>query len=43
MLLDYWSDTTQTPDVVRPAVEEVTGAPARTLAQWGADHARDFS
>jgi uncharacterized protein YbjT (DUF2867 family) len=42
MLLDYWSDTVEQPDVPRPTVQEVTGLPARTLAQWAADHARDF-
>jgi uncharacterized protein YbjT (DUF2867 family) len=43
MLLDYWSDTVAAPDVVRPTVEQVTGRPARTLAQWAADHASDFA
>ncbi|AKU15453.1 NAD(P)H-binding protein [Luteipulveratus mongoliensis] len=43
MLLDYWSDTVHTPDVVRPTVENVTGRPARTLAQWAIDHTADFS
>lgn len=42
MLLDYWSDTVTEPDVPRPAVEQVTGCPARTLATWAADHRADF-
>lgn len=42
MLLDYWSDTVEQPDVVRPGVEQITGRPARTLAQWAAEHASDF-
>ncbi|SED66504.1 Uncharacterized conserved protein YbjT, contains NAD(P)-binding and DUF2867 domains [Amycolatopsis tolypomycina] len=43
MLLHYWSDTVETPDVVRPAVQELTGRPARTLAEWARDHAADFA
>lgn len=42
MMLDYWSDTVEQPDVVRPTVEQITGRPARTLAQWAADHAAEF-
>ena len=42
MLLDYWSDTVDEPDVPRPTVEQVTGRPARTLASWAADHRTDF-
>ncbi|MGW3995583.1 SDR family oxidoreductase [Amycolatopsis sp. NPDC004772] len=42
MLLGHWSDTVETPDVVRPAVEQVTGRPARTLAEWARDHAAAF-
>lgn len=42
MMLDYWSDTVEQPDVVRPTVEQITGRPARTLTQWAADHASDF-
>lgn len=41
MLLDYWSDTATTPDRVRPATP-VTGKPGRTLAEWAADHRKDF-
>lgn len=43
MLLDYWSDTVETPDVVRPTVQQVTGRPAHTLAEWAHDHAADFA
>ncbi len=43
MLLDYWSDTVKQPDVVRPAVEALTGRPGRTLAQWAHDHRADFT
>jgi hypothetical protein len=42
MMLDYWSDTVAQPDIVRPTVEQITGRPARTLAQWAADHIADF-
>jgi hypothetical protein len=28
--------------VVEPTVERVTGRPARTLAEWAAEHAYDF-
>ncbi len=42
MLLDYWSDTVDEPDVPRPTVEQVTGRPARTLAEWATDHRTDF-
>lgn len=43
MLLRYWSDTVKEPDVVFPTVEQVTGRPARTLAEWAKDHAADFA
>ena len=43
MLLDYWSDTVTTPDVVLPTVEQITGRKARTLAEWAKDHAADFA
>jgi len=42
MLLDYWSDTVDQPDVVRPTVEQITGRPAYSLARWAADHVSDF-
>lgn len=41
-LLNYWSDTVEQPDLVRPTVEQVIGRPARTLAEWVADHKADF-
>ncbi|RSN35631.1 NAD-dependent epimerase [Amycolatopsis sp. WAC 01416] len=31
------------PCVVTPAVEEITGVPARSFRQWAEDHAKDFS
>jgi hypothetical protein len=43
MLLDYWSDTVDEPDVVRSTVEDVTGRPARALAEWARDHVADFT
>lgn len=42
MLLDHWSDTVDRPDTVLTTVQDVTGRPARTLAQWAADHTADF-
>ena len=42
MLLDYWSDTVDEPDRVRPGVRELTGQPGRTLEQWARDHRADF-
>ena len=41
MLLDYWRDTVDEPDVVR-SPERLTGRPARALAEWARDHAADF-
>lgn len=37
------ADVMKAPCVVTPAVEEVTGAPARTFRRWAEDHATDFS
>lgn len=42
MLLGYWAEAVDHPDPVLPTVEEVTGRPARSFAQWVADHAADF-
>jgi uncharacterized protein YbjT (DUF2867 family) len=42
MLLDYWSDTESVPDAVTGTVAELTGRPARTLAEWARDHVSDF-
>ncbi|MFT4165695.1 MAG: NAD(P)H-binding protein [Microlunatus sp.] len=41
MLLDYWRDTVDEPDVVR-STELLTGRPGRTLIEWARDHAADF-
>jgi uncharacterized protein YbjT (DUF2867 family) len=43
MLLDYWSDTVTVPDVPMTTVQDVTGRPGRTLAEWAVDHRADFS
>jgi uncharacterized protein YbjT (DUF2867 family)/ketosteroid isomerase-like protein len=40
--LDYWRTLVDDPEPVFPTVEEVTGHPARTFAQWAHDHADDF-
>ncbi|MCK8670752.1 SDR family oxidoreductase [Rhodococcus sp. NPDC003382] len=42
MLLDYWRDTVEVPDAVRPGVADLTGRPGRTLEQWARDHRADF-
>ncbi|WP_308113631.1 SDR family oxidoreductase [Kineosporia corallincola] len=42
MLLDYWADSVQRPDVPR-SVEAVTGRPGRPLEQWARDHQADFT
>jgi uncharacterized protein YbjT (DUF2867 family) len=42
MLLTYWAETVDQPDIVRPTVEQITGKPAHTLAQWATDHIADF-
>jgi hypothetical protein len=31
------------PCVVTPAVEEITGVPARSFRRWAEDHVEDFS
>lgn len=41
MLLDYWSDTVEEPDVPRPA-DHLMDRPAKTLTQWAQDHVSDF-
>jgi uncharacterized protein YbjT (DUF2867 family) len=41
MLLDYWRDTVDQPDVVR-SPDSLTGRPARTMAEWAHDHADAF-
>jgi uncharacterized protein YbjT (DUF2867 family) len=40
--LAYWASLVDQPETVTGAVEEVTGKPARTFAQWATDHAADF-
>ncbi|GAA3297215.1 hypothetical protein GCM10020218_082120 [Dactylosporangium vinaceum] len=40
--LDYWASLVDTPEPVADGVREVTGHPARSFAQWAADHAADF-
>jgi uncharacterized protein YbjT (DUF2867 family) len=42
MVLDHWRETLTEPDAVLPTVREVTGSPARPLAQWARDHRADF-
>ncbi|MDL5206208.1 NAD(P)H-binding protein [Streptomyces sp. ALI-76-A] len=45
-LLREWSETERDPATalpVLPTVQELTGRPARTFAQWAADHAHDFA
>jgi hypothetical protein len=37
-----WEAGIDRPQPVSTVVEEVTGAPARTFAQWADDHAADF-
>ncbi|WP_026423908.1 NAD(P)H-binding protein [Actinokineospora inagensis] len=41
-LLGIWARSAATPDTPSTTVAEVLGKPARTLAQWAADHAEDF-
>ena len=38
----YWSQLIDQPEPVTHAVEEITGAPARTFRDWAREHARDF-
>jgi uncharacterized protein YbjT (DUF2867 family) len=40
--LAYWASLVDQPETVTGVVEEVTGKPARTFAQWATDHAADF-
>jgi hypothetical protein len=40
MLLRYWAETVDEPDVVRSSAP-ITGT-TRTLAEWAEDHADDF-
>jgi uncharacterized protein YbjT (DUF2867 family) len=43
MLIAAWQATLGRPAFVTSAVEEITGAPARTVAEWAADHASAFT
>lgn len=40
--LDYWASIVDHPEPVSPEVEQITGHPARTFAEWARDHADDF-
>jgi uncharacterized protein YbjT (DUF2867 family) len=40
--LAYWASLVEHPEPVTPAVEEVTGTPARSFEEWAGDHAADF-
>lgn len=40
--LAYWASLVDQPETVTGVVEEITGKPARTFAQWATDHAADF-
>jgi uncharacterized protein YbjT (DUF2867 family) len=40
--LDTWASFVETPEIVTMTVEEVTGSPARTFAEWARDHAQAF-
>ena len=42
MLLGAWAAAVGQPALVTSTVAEITGAPARTLHDWAADHAADF-
>ncbi|GAA1427757.1 NAD(P)H-binding protein [Streptomyces thermospinosisporus] len=42
MVLRYLADAVAHPPVPLDTVERITGRPARTFAQWAADHAADF-
>jgi uncharacterized protein YbjT (DUF2867 family) len=41
-MLDAWARTVDEPEPVTTAVQDITGAPARSFAVWAADHADDF-
>ena len=42
ILLSYWASAVGSPAPVLPTVEQVTGRPARSYAEWAVDHAEDF-
>ncbi|WP_327305622.1 NAD(P)H-binding protein [Streptomyces sp. NBC_01298] len=39
----YWSASDGVPTHLSDNVEKITGRPARTFAEWAADHAREFT
>nr|MDT0667640.1 hypothetical protein [Micromonospora sp. DSM 115978] len=41
-MLDAWAGMAEIPEAVTSTVADLTGRPARTFAQWAADHADDF-
>ncbi|MGK5558110.1 NAD(P)H-binding protein, partial [Actinomadura kijaniata] len=41
-LLRFWAQAVDRPQPVSSEVERITGRPARTFAEWAADHAPDF-
>jgi uncharacterized protein YbjT (DUF2867 family) len=41
--LEYWASLVDHPEPVTPTVEQLTGSPARTFAEWARDHATDFA
>ncbi|MDP4510209.1 hypothetical protein [Nonomuraea turcica] len=43
LLLDQLAAAQDTPAPVLPTVEQVTGHPARTYAEWVAHHSASFS
>lgn len=43
MVLDYLARSAVSPPPVLPAVEQITGRPARSFREWVADHAADFA
>ena len=40
--LDTWASFVTAPEIVNSVVRELTGRPARSFADWAADHADDF-
>jgi uncharacterized protein YbjT (DUF2867 family) len=40
--LEAWAEFVRRPELVTTTVQEVTGAPARSFAEWAGDHAADF-
>lgn len=41
-VLEAWAGMAANPEPVTPTVQEITGAPARSLREWAIDHAADF-